>query len=152
MIGRARASLPFFISAALALAAGWLGWRSVLGAARPLGDEHAYLCAFAAMRKGFDPYLSCPRFFYLPAFAGLGALAERLLGEPAVRAILRGCILGGSAVVAVIAAAWTRWPARAQFAVAVACMFLPPVVTTWPRTGIVPVEKERNSHGNPWPG
>jgi len=77
MIGRARASLPFFISAALALAAGWLGWRSVLGAARPLGDEHAYLCAFVAMRKGFDPYLFCPRFFYLPAFAGLGALAER---------------------------------------------------------------------------
>jgi hypothetical protein len=127
MIGRARASLPFFISAALALAAGWLGWRSVLVAAHPLGDESAYLCAFAAARNGIDPYLSCPRFLYLPAFAWLGALAERLLGEPAVRAILRGCVLGGSTVVAVIAAAWTRWPARVQFAVAMACMFLPPV-------------------------
>ena len=127
MIWRLRAMAPTLISAALALAAGWLGWRSVLSAARPLGDEHVYLCAFAATRNGLDPYLSCPGFFYLPAFAGLGALAERLLGEPAVRAILRGCILGGSAVVAVIAAAWTRWPARAQFAVAVACMFLPPV-------------------------
>jgi hypothetical protein len=119
--------VPALISAALALAAGWIGWRSVLGVTQPLGDEHAYLCAFASMRNGLDPYLSCRRFLYLPAFAGLGAIAERVLGEPAVRAIMRGCILAGSAVVAVIAAAWTRWPRWAQFVVAVACMFLPPV-------------------------
>ncbi len=119
--------LPALTTAALALAAGWLGWRSILGVTQPLGDEHAYLCAFASMRNGLDPYLSCRRFLYLPAFAGLGAIAERVLGEPAVRAIMRGCILAGSAVVAVIAASWTRWPRWAQFVVAVACMFLPPV-------------------------
>jgi hypothetical protein len=122
-----RSTFAILLSAAFALAAGWLGWHSVLAGAQPLGDESAYLCAFAATRKGLDPYLACPRFFYLPAFAWLGALAERLLGEPAVRAILRGSILGGSAVVAAIAAAWTRWPARVQVGAAVACMFLPPV-------------------------
>lgn len=127
MIRRALSESPFLLSAALAAAVGWLGWHSVLVAAQPLGDESAYLCAFAAARKGFDPYLACPRFFYLPAFAWLGSVAERLLGEPAVRAILRGCILGGSAVVAAIAAAWTGWPARVQVGVAMACMFLPPV-------------------------
>jgi hypothetical protein len=112
---------------ALAAATGLCRYGVVLFGQAELGDESAYLCAFRSVRDGTNPYLSCPRYLYLPAFSRVGGWALASLGEPAIRIALRLAIVLGGAMVAVFAAGLVRAAIGVRMLVVVAIMLCPPM-------------------------
>jgi hypothetical protein len=74
---------------ALLLAARFAG---ALFASGPIQDEEVYAAAFEKAQQGESPY-AVPQFYYLPPFAGAGALVAEKAGMPATLAVLRAANL-----------------------------------------------------------